>query len=83
MRRRQLIHLSPIFWVKEQSCLMCYIISKETLESPFPKKSKLHETITMKLRPKMPQNEHVYVICCQLEADDDVISYRNVKTIKG
>ena len=31
----------------------------------------------------MTQNEHVCVICCRLEAADDVISRENVKTIEG
>ena len=30
----------------------------------------------------MTQNEHVYVICCRLEAAGDVISGENVKTIE-
>ena len=31
----------------------------------------------------MAQNKHVYVICCQLEVADDVISGQNVKTGEG
>ena len=31
----------------------------------------------------MTENEHVYAICCRPEVDDDVISIRDVKTIKG
>ena len=31
----------------------------------------------------MTQKEHVYAICFRPEVDDDVISFRNVKNIKG
>ena len=31
----------------------------------------------------MTQNEHVRAICCWLDADDDIVSGRNVETIKG
>ena len=44
---------------------------------------KLIEPLASSCDPNMTQNEHVYVICCWPEAENDVISSQYVKTIEG
>ena len=89
MRRRRQVHLSHIFWDKEQKGLMSYTRENETFELPFPKLYtfvKLIELLWRNRNPNMTQNEHVYVICCQLEVGDDFQSkcedYRGLRSGK-
>ena len=43
---------------------------------------KLVELLSRNRNLNMTQNQHVYAICCRSNADGDVISGRNVKTIE-
>ena len=56
-------------------------MSNEVLESSFPKLSKSFGPLSKNRDPNMTQKEHVYVICGRQEADDDIISGRNVKIL--
>ena len=85
-RGRRQAHLSPIFGVKEQSCLIDYTRINEALELQFPKLqivSESVETLSRNRDPNLTKTEHVYAICCRPEAAGDAITGGNLKTIEG
>ena len=61
---------------------MGYKTGNEALESRIPKHKPFGNFLNH-YQEIMTRNEHVYVICCRPEVDDNVISGRNVKIIKG
>ena len=83
--------MNPIFWVKEQKCVIGRGIQEEviqeemkTLNHSFQSRKPFNESVKPLSRnghPNMTQNEDVYAICCQREVAGDVISGGNVKTI--
>ena len=78
--------MSPIFWVKEQKCLIGYTTGNEPLESQFPKLQTFSESVEPLSRnrnPNMTKNEHVYATCCRPEVAGDAIFGENILTIKG
>ena len=84
IRRRRLVHLSPIFKVNEQTCLIDYTIANEVIEPRCQKlatSSKLTELLSRNRDSNTIPIEHVYAICCRPEAADDVISGEDVDTV--
>ena len=89
MRRQRLVHLSSIFRLIEQTCLIGKRPRIKTVESCF---SELYKTVNLfeidravveKSRPEHDKNEYFYAIRCRSEVAGEVISCESIKTREG